>query len=519
MTGNTRITGDAQRGGFTLVELLIAVTLVVLMMAMFAEIFGLAAGAVSTQKGAANNDQKVRTFTTLLRNDVKARTFRTIVPFRPVPVAQQGAFNTALSLIAADRLGYFSISENDPDDPTDDVLSFTVDVNHPVFGTSGAILYGKADQLTGPPGPPGPVDPYAADQPEFDDGIQGDGRGASTLAEVSYFLRNGNLYRSVMLIREPYYSPPLGSDQDQPTANDALTPLLDTSVTPQPKFWGRFDYSAFRDPNTNNIVVHGATSLSNALPTGGGPSLSVDIQPGVTVPASLGIPHIRWGHKLSGAGEPIEYVTFGATQQYIGRFLKQEMSDADFLYPGDPPSPNPGVSPEIGATWNPSKGLVTPYDDETGNPRRGEELLISNVHEFDIQVWDNGSTTMAPGYVNLGHGTAGWFFTGTSNPGYGNRFDTWHPGLPDPTVNADPAFLTPFPMTIPGVDSADGAPGVATIDDDGINGIDDAGEEGWIGSDDERPLRAMKIRVRFYDRNSGRMRQLTETFPLIDAKT
>ena len=199
---------EAKRGGFTLLEMLIATTLVLLMMLLFAEVFGLATETVSTRKGMAANDQKARLLTTRFDNDLTARTFRTVVPFhgrvfdyverrgdvdvdgdgtidetkgdiingvtgwrprlaendgKPVHVdadaASDRAFETAVVRGSfPGRRGYFSISENDPASDRDDVISFTIDrrltrrrdgalVYSPALGRA-AVLYANA-QLSG----------------------------------------------------------------------------------------------------------------------------------------------------------------------------------------------------------------------------------------------------------------------------------------------------------------------------------------------------------------------------------
>ena len=51
--------------GFTLVEMLVSVACVLLMMSMFAQIFQMATGSLSQQRGLAENDQKARMITPL----------------------------------------------------------------------------------------------------------------------------------------------------------------------------------------------------------------------------------------------------------------------------------------------------------------------------------------------------------------------------------------------------------------------------------------------------------------------
>src|SRR5262249_4683611 len=86
---------------------------------------------------------------------------------------------------------------------------------------------------------------YWFNQPEFDDLLGTPNQaGSSTAAEVAYFLRNGTLYRRVMLIRNPNITPaPL---TPQP-ADDAGGNLLFTMYgNGQPRnFWTDFDYSAY----------------------------------------------------------------------------------------------------------------------------------------------------------------------------------------------------------------------------------------------------------------------------------
>ncbi len=72
--------------------------------------------------------------------------------------------------------------------------------------------------------------------------------------------------------------------------------------------------------------------------------------------------------------------------------------------------------------------------------------MLSNVHSFDVQVYDPA----VGDFVNLGHSIPGGNFNRANNRNVG----------------------------------ADGGPGEAGTDDDGINGVDDDGERGWPGTDD-----------------------------------
>src|SRR5436305_3616112 len=109
-----------RRRGFTLVEMLISVALVMLMMVMFAQIFQFASSSVGKMRGIAENDQRSRTLQTVIKADLDKRTYRWVYPF-----AANENPGAATSNIA-NRQGYLYISENNPFNPLDDVLQFTV---------------------------------------------------------------------------------------------------------------------------------------------------------------------------------------------------------------------------------------------------------------------------------------------------------------------------------------------------------------------------------------------------------
>jgi hypothetical protein len=96
--------------------------------------------------------------------------------------------------------------------------------------------------------------------------------------------------------------------------------------------------------------------------------------------------------------------------------------------------------------------------------------------------------------------------TNYSNPNTGkNRFDTWNPKLDlDNDGRMDRPPFRPFNF------GPDGKPGIAGFDDDGINGPDDIGELGWPQTDDQpEALRAIQIKITFYDRTSKQVRETT----------
>jgi hypothetical protein len=70
------------------------------------------------------------------------------------------------------------------------------------------------------------------------------------------------------------------------------------------------------------------------------------------------------------------------------------------------------------------------FDTFRNGPRRGEDLLLSNVHSFDIKVWDIG----VGGFVDIGSPAAIDFqnpsnnlYGPTTNSSQNHVFDTWYP--------------------------------------------------------------------------------------------
>ncbi len=507
-SSNTRKAPRPAFAGFTLVEMMVSVALVLLMMTMFAQIFQMATGALSTQKGIAENDQKARMLTSVLRGDLDHRTFRDVFPFR----SNEDTRQLGHSLLR--RSGYFEIDEGDPASDVDDVLQFTTLVNIKLQNKDATPYTGKAITvgafnitgypsnssirisgnyaayiatnshvwITGSTGNDGrytvsnsPAPSFSGGQttitftssslntaptqfgfacltenePDFDDGVFGNTTSVSCAAEVSYFLRNGVLYRRVLLIRDPAVG---GAAQPTYSTGDPL--LWNGSgeyygVPGGTTFWRDFDYSAFYFNGKNGslapgIRFHSATeSLSNSSQA---PRILINDSavPGTNAtsfPISLGIPNLRFGHSTSNgltqdASTSAVLTTGGAVT--INRFTLQECSNSSFGYPGylpnDPVSGAVKTNPYDRANIqvDPNTGLVVEYSNQTF--RRGEDILMANVLTFDVKVWD----PFFGGFVDVGDSTLnpGGPFSSTApgllNSTYGGaanhyRFDTWHP--------------------------------------------------------------------------------------------
>lgn len=458
------------RSGFTLVEMLVAVTLVLLMMVMFGEIFQVASGSVTKQRILSDNDQNARTFVTVFRADLDKRSFRSVVPF--FPGEQSSNPGTPFEL----REGYFYISCNNPNDGTDDVLQFTVLSTVHTKSADENLYFGKARTLP----TPGSTFLGIPNQPDRDDGqVTVNSAGASRGGEICYWMRGGNLYRRLMLLREPLPTPGVDSNTpSQPSYFNAGPPVSNIDyflpggvysllAGPNPNFWGDFDYSAHAlpfsiSPNFKaRAIFNGLEYLSNDTPpaayTAWAPSLgqpwnrfgfhhyysagypgavgSPSIPPAAIVPQPYGLPR-EFGAPLPASGTP--------APDFIGRFTHEETSSPAFLYPHSPgASPSAVIPNRMDAsaveTLN-ADGVVNTLDNGS---RAGTDLLLTNIHEFRVEVWDQRINDFAPIGHNRTAGTVPGDFNVTRRlnryfgpllasyataPTFGpNIFDTWHP--------------------------------------------------------------------------------------------
>ncbi|MCA9110494.1 MAG: prepilin-type N-terminal cleavage/methylation domain-containing protein [Planctomycetaceae bacterium] len=462
---------NARRSGFTLVELLVTVALLLVIMSMFASAFQIATGTLHKHRGIAENDQRARAAVSMLDGDLTKRTYRQSDfytnadllyplsldpvyidvnspidttfypnPANPDPTIyranllnranQQGLgivplhpdYNVTTRDVDTTERGYFYISENDPDNDTDDVLQLTVNGLEFDLGNLDEIIYtGQAITLANTSYSPSPGE---QDQPIWDDGIgfsidpitqaataytAGNiGRSSSHYAEVSYFVRNGNLYRRELLIREPAVDP----ENDGQPSFDGGGDMIPNDYSGD--FWKDLDFSATRldpeqtgDPAGRVWFNSSTVSLDNS--SAGSTHLSKYL--------ALGNPQNRFGHdpsprrNLGGIfsivalqGRPKEYFDSGDADSFFGRYTHEETSHTDFEHPGVASNGSSGPSTVV-TPFSPLLAIpdTTPQDgiaDEFADgPRKGEDLLLTNVHAFDIEVWDAAIQQ----WVDLGH--------------------------------------------------------------------------------------------------------------------
>ncbi|CAN5895865.1 hypothetical protein BH23PLA1_BH23PLA1_24130 [soil metagenome] len=161
---------QTHRRGLTLVELMVTVALMLIIMSILVAVFRSATDAMTTVQVDQELAQVTRRLDTVIRQDLQGATARFTPPLNP-----------------ADNLGYFEYGEGAPADAqgedTDDYIALTVKAP-PGQPFTGRIMLprGFTNEAIPRPifGPPTTI--------------------TSEHAEVLYFLRNGNLYRRVLLI-------------------------------------------------------------------------------------------------------------------------------------------------------------------------------------------------------------------------------------------------------------------------------------------------------------------------------
>jgi Prokaryotic N-terminal methylation motif len=517
-----------RRPGFTLIELMVSVALAIIIITLFSTIYSWSMETYSSQKGIRRNDQRSRMLVTVIKGDLNNRTFRDVVPFWP---GQTTASATG-RYVPGERRGYFCISENDPENDTDDVLFLTIEIPN---DNSQRAYHGRAKVLfDATVNDPRTGNPYTDDatgwarylidhpnQPEHDDGqvnVAGgmvgilNNAGQSRAAEVAYFLRNGNLYRRVLLIRDPYDETGSSTGAQPPLITGLYSAAIVRNNTGDGLgyFWRDFAYSAYYRPAGVTPGVnpgprfHGLSALDNL----NGPGVVTDPDSG-NFPLSLGIPPLRFGYSLNRGAAlqllPREYADpTPANQKFFGRFLADETAHSDFLYPGqatilDPVTMMPiPIDPHVRTdlTLNATTQMIDQYYGYDNSPvgestaHRGEDILMTHVHSFDVKVWDRTLNQ----FVDLGHtmtsgATNGEFhrlnnrrapgFPGTDPDRFAwNRFDTWHPYA---TAAAAPLGEPPYRTAA----------------------------NTTLGDPGEPVLLAIQITIRFFDVSTKQMRQLT----------
>ncbi len=412
---------SGDRAAFTLVEMLVAVGLVLMLLTMFTQIFAVATSSVLTQRVISENDQKARSISTVIRGDLAKRTFTYPLAFYP------GEDSTTSPTPFGSRAGYLYLNTNDPASFSDDFLQFTVNSKLETENKDTSEYYGRAAPLTDrvPPAAPSNSSLSASpNQPDVDGGsLSPDSSASSPAAQIAYFIRSGNLYRRVVLIRNPIdiagrelESQPtsfLGNNFFAGIGGDGLFERFGGNLTND--FATHFDFSAVAVPPftpAQSAQFLGMHALSNELASAG------------AAIESFGNQSFRYGFDQM-TGRSREFDNLAITdRRFIGRYTQAETSTVCFNWPQQRSAVENAGAPDtvVLGSGNPNDivgcpvsldlntGLVTQFNgkDEAndppamegrGGPRQMEDLLLANVQQMRLEIWDDRiKRFVVPGY-------------------------------------------------------------------------------------------------------------------------
>ncbi|RLS37435.1 MAG: hypothetical protein DWH81_11145 [Planctomycetota bacterium] len=369
--------------------MLVATTLVVLMMLMFAQIYLAAISSLGRQQASSRNDTKARLADLLLRGDLQRASYRTEAR------SNQGLIPLVKGDVPSQmQKGFFYLSENDQTNPTDDVLHFTTYITRGVRNRDPSYYFGRCEEVPNVlkfEQTPANAWEYS-NHPEIDDGDTSNQVGSSRAAEVTYFVRGGNLYRRVLLVRDLELSgrPALNSAQPSKTTAVFNSRIVPGNSAATPSYYKAFDYSAFcqvnvvADPTQDIVRFLGVDAFSNLDDAS----------------ESLGRSFTRFGfaqtatnqlssvsNYIQARGVPIEYDDAGV---FFGRPIHAETGSFQWRWPGE--RFNPLLEPlSFDIQRNRLSVSGTPVvDPDSLKTRESEDLLLSNVESFDVEVWDSG---------------------------------------------------------------------------------------------------------------------------------
>jgi hypothetical protein len=228
--------------------------------------------------------------------------------------------------------------------------------------------------------------------------------------------------------------------------------LASAPAVAQSDFWRHFDFAA---------VPANMANVPDGLNFIGIDALANDQS---TVVTSLGQPRFRFGFNPV-TGMSREHESVSPSARFIGRYLHAETSadfaGEDFNWPLRASSIGNPMDVTNSVTLSPTTGIVNEFDGPfgRGGMRRVEDVLLANVREFRVELWDSRlERWVVPGHQivkNAGtpqaiagdyHITRCWqrySSTDLPNPdtiSYGplqipastvtpHVFDTWHPQI------------------------------------------------------------------------------------------
>lgn len=426
---------------FTLVEMMVAVALSIFMLTLFTQLFLGASNAITESRGITEIDQRMRgTFTTIRDDlshiylaDAQGRELKPSELFAPVGTP------------SIPDQGYLLIEENSPSSVYPDAsggygtsafsgkpnlglgfrqgidqnrLSVEVDVNDVMAFTvqrpgrePSDFYWGRVPQASvsdsTPASSSSPLDTWAFAPPASND-VQGDGRLASAIAEVVYFLRPNNQQYELQDINDPPYSQQSTRSPLYPP-RPALYTLYRRQLLVLGEGLARKFESLGSYPTSPSSYMGGGNSYFNEYDV----SVRYDYQYNrlrFNTLQSLALRHNRYGMIPVGSGKdangnPTRELPFSqgglwyssgihvmlhdpsssAPSGWLGRPTQRESTSKAFATD----FPNLVMADSTSASGGVPDGIADRYSDTTG--RIGDDVLLTNVVSFNVKVFDDDS--------------------------------------------------------------------------------------------------------------------------------
>lgn len=553
-----------RRGGFTLVEMLVALAITLLLMISVATIFSSVSDSIRDGRTTIEMNDRLRGVQNRLRADLEGVTVITIPPRRPEndegyleiiegpmgPVVIPGAFLTppdtdyeleVAGLIASTNEDADGDGKPDPDTTIgdlDDVLMFTTrNLREPFIGRFAPT-----------------------------------GTAESRVAEVAWFVRGTTLYRRVLLVKLRFVLP----------GNPTPVPL--PLVASGPGFYADYDISVHEEghasydrspiPGTHRLVANTLGDLTKRENRYGHQPYAFPHD--ARFWGKLGLPTLR---EASSAGWLLPFVLSplpAANRAQSPIYNSMEDPKGVFVIPNTLTTADVGnalvrtkivqLKPDAPFdAWTDPFPWTTSVDSSTGTllnyfdrTRVAEDVILTNVLSFDVKVWDPGAPVLEgtdgsallpgdPGYIDALMATNPVFLSfgayvdlnymcrlGTG--GINTYLSNLGPLLPRPLFHwagdarsrlrgTEPNLSVPAPnQLLPAVydtwsfhyerdgfdqdlnDLVDEA--TNGFDDDNNGGVDDAGEL-EAPPPYPYPLRGIQVKIRTFDPDSRQIREVT----------
>jgi hypothetical protein len=242
----------------TLVEMLVTVAMVLIIMTIVVQIFQAATGVLSAAQTIQGLDDELKLLDSTIRADLGGVTARFTPPLDP-----------------AQNLGYFEYGENEFADlqgeDSDDYIRFTAKApaGRPFTGRAFLPPIVPLGALTA-----APQATYLGNQPVTV---------TSDYAEIIYFLRNGNLYRRVLLVAPQLQSAIVPTASNNTIGNNLAYFLDATGALTVPR---QFHPAALVGTTNNTVSWQGVNDLS-ARPASTGPNSDLVTLPGAVASQTI----------------------------------------------------------------------------------------------------------------------------------------------------------------------------------------------------------------------------------------